>query len=56
MLIRLIRSQIDDNPALRKRLVSAIILGGNVQVPAGRPSAAASRTSPPARLPARPAA
>ncbi len=36
MVIRLIRSQIDHNPALRKRLVSAIILGGNVQVPAGK--------------------
>jgi hypothetical protein len=36
MLIRLIRSQIDANPALRKRLVSAIILGGNVQVPTGK--------------------
>ena len=36
MLIRLIRSQIDANPALRKRLVSAIVLGGNVQVPAGK--------------------
>jgi Protein of unknown function (DUF3089) len=36
MLIRLIRSQIDDNAALRKRLVSAIILGGNMQVPAGK--------------------
>jgi hypothetical protein len=36
MLIRLIRSQIDNNPVLRKRLVSAIILGGNVQVPAGK--------------------
>jgi hypothetical protein len=36
MLIRLIRSQIDNSPALRKRLVSAIILGGNVQVPAGK--------------------
>ena len=36
MLIRLIRSEIDSNPRLRKRLVSAIILGGNVQVPAGK--------------------
>jgi len=35
-LIRLLRSQIDDNPALRDRLVSAIILGGNVQVPKGK--------------------
>ncbi len=36
MLIRLIRSQIDANPALRKQLVSAIVLGGNVQVPVGK--------------------
>lgn len=36
MLIRLIRSQIDANPELRKRLVSAIVLGGNVQVPTGK--------------------
>ena len=36
MLIRLIRSEIDSSPQLRKRLVSAIILGGNVQVPAGK--------------------
>jgi hypothetical protein len=35
MLIRLLRSQIDPDPALRRRLVSAIILGGNVQVPTG---------------------
>jgi hypothetical protein len=35
-LIRLLRSQVDDNPALRDRMVSAIILGGNVQVPVGK--------------------
>lgn len=35
MLIRLIQTQIDPNPTLRKRLVSAIILGGNVTVPDG---------------------
>jgi hypothetical protein len=35
-LIRLLRSQVDDNPALRNRMVSAIILGGNVQVPSGK--------------------
>ena len=35
MLIRLIQTQIDPNPQLRKRLVSAIILGGNVTVPDG---------------------
>ncbi len=35
-LIRLLRSQVDDDPALRDRMVSAIILGGNVQVPMGK--------------------
>jgi hypothetical protein len=35
-LIRLLRSQVDDNQALRARMVSAIILGGNVQVPVGK--------------------
>jgi hypothetical protein len=36
MLIRLLRSQIDPNARLRNRMVSAIILGGNVQVPIGK--------------------
>jgi hypothetical protein len=36
MLIRLVESQIDHNAALRARLVSAIIPGGNVQVPTGK--------------------
>ncbi len=36
MLIRLLSSQIDPDPGLRRQLVSAIILGGNVQVPTGR--------------------
>jgi Protein of unknown function (DUF3089) len=35
-LIRLLRSQVDDNPALRSRMVSALILGGNVQAPVGQ--------------------
>jgi hypothetical protein len=35
-LIRLLRSQVDGDPALRNRMVSAIILGGNVQVPVGK--------------------
>ena len=35
-LIRLLRSQVDRNPVIRNRLVSAIILGGNVQVPKGK--------------------
>ena len=36
VLIRLIQQQIDRDPALRKRLVSALIMGGNVTVPKGR--------------------
>lgn len=35
-LIRLISRQIDPNPQLRARTVSAIIAGGNVTVPTGR--------------------
>lgn len=35
MLIRLLESQIDPDPALRARTVLAIILGGNVVVPTG---------------------
>jgi hypothetical protein len=35
MLIRLLSGQIDDSPALRSRMVSAIIVGGNVTVPTG---------------------
>ncbi len=36
MLIRLVRQVIDPSAALRARLVSAIVVGGNVQVPTGR--------------------
>jgi hypothetical protein len=36
MLIRLLRSQVDPSASLRKKMVSAIILGGNVQVADGR--------------------
>ena len=35
-LIRLLRGEIDNNTALRSRMVVAIILGGNVEVPDGR--------------------
>jgi hypothetical protein len=35
-LIRLLRAQVDDNPSVRALMVSAIILGGNVQVPTGK--------------------
>jgi len=36
VLIRLLQSQIDKNPALRGRMVSAILAGGNVTVPLGK--------------------
>ena len=36
MLIRLIAEQIDPNPTLRKHLVTAILAGGNLQVPTGQ--------------------
>jgi hypothetical protein len=36
MLIRLLTSQVDPSPAERRLLVSAIILGGNVEVPVGQ--------------------
>jgi hypothetical protein len=36
MLIRLLASQVDPSPAERRLLVSAIILGGNVEVPVGQ--------------------
>ncbi len=36
VLEELIKNEIDKNPTLRKRLVSAILLGGNVVVPKGR--------------------
>jgi hypothetical protein len=36
MLIALIKSQIDPKPAVRRRLVSALLMGGNVSVPVGR--------------------
>lgn len=35
-LQRLIHSEIDDNPAERSKLVSAVLLGGNVLVPQGK--------------------
>jgi hypothetical protein len=35
MLIKLLQTQVDPSPSLRRRMVSAILLGGNVQVPTG---------------------
>jgi hypothetical protein len=36
LLIQLLERKVDNNPAVRSRLVSAIILGGNVTVPVGK--------------------
>jgi hypothetical protein len=36
MLIALLRAKVDGDPAVRRHLVSAIILGGNVTVPIGK--------------------
>ncbi len=36
ILTKLIQQEIDNNPKLRKRLVSAILLGGNLTVPIGK--------------------
>jgi hypothetical protein len=36
ILIKLLQTQVDPSPSLRRRMVSAILLGGNVQVPVGR--------------------
>jgi pimeloyl-ACP methyl ester carboxylesterase len=36
ILIQLLRQEVDQDPAVRSLLVSAILLGGNVQVPTGR--------------------
>jgi Protein of unknown function (DUF3089) len=46
MLIRLLESQVDTNPAVRARLVSAIILGGNVAVADGRTTGGSFRNIP----------
>ena len=36
MLIRLVTSEIDPNPSVRARLVSALLIGGNVKVAVGQ--------------------
>jgi hypothetical protein len=36
MLITLLRDNVDNDPAIRSRVVSAILLGGNVTVPTGK--------------------
>ncbi|MBS1849207.1 MAG: DUF3089 domain-containing protein [Actinobacteria bacterium] len=46
MLIRLLRNQVDPDPALRRRTVTAILAGGNVTVPTGRTVGATFRHLP----------
>lgn len=46
MLIRLIRSDIDPKPAVRKKLALAILLGGNVTVAPGRTTGGSFRNIP----------
>jgi hypothetical protein len=46
MLIKLLQTQVDPSPSLRRRMVSAILLGGNVQVPTGRVVGGTFRTIP----------
>jgi hypothetical protein len=36
MLIQLLKSEVDPNPKLRRQMVSALLLGGNVTVPEGK--------------------
>lgn len=36
ILIRLLKDQVDDNPTLRRHVISALLLGGNVTVAKGR--------------------
>lgn len=36
LLTRLVAEEVDDRPRVRRRLVSALLIGGNVLVPAGR--------------------
>jgi hypothetical protein len=46
MLIKLLQAGVDPSPSLRKLMVSAIILGGNVQVPIGRDVGGSFRNIP----------
>ena len=46
LLIKLLQTRVDPSPTLRKRMVSAILLGGNVQVPVGGVVGGTFRTIP----------
>jgi hypothetical protein len=50
-LTRLIRSEIDNDPAQRSKLVSALLLGGNVLVPKGKDVGGAFANIPACRRP-----
>lgn len=52
ILIQLVRNQIDGDPVLRSRLVSAVMVGGNVQVPQGKTVGGSFRTVPTCTAPA----
>ena len=56
ILIRLLKQEVDATPPVRRRLVSALLMGGNVTVRRAGLSGATSRTSPPAPRAVRPAA
>jgi hypothetical protein len=46
MLIRLIADEIDPNPSVRQRMVTAILAGGNLQVPTGKTVGATFKNVP----------
>lgn len=46
MLIRLLAEQVDPNPALRHRMVAAILAGGNLQVPTDKAAGATLKNIP----------
>ena len=50
-LIQLIKDDIDNNPAVRNHLVSAILLGGNVAVPVGKDVGGSFQNLPACRRP-----
>ena len=50
ILIRLLKQEVDGKPAVRRRLVSALLLGGNVTVPKGRTRRRRLRPHPGLRL------
>jgi pimeloyl-ACP methyl ester carboxylesterase len=49
--INLLQQQVDDDPAMRARLVSVVILGGNVQVPTGHDVGGSFQNIPACRAP-----